>query len=194
MAERSEPVRSILFAHEPHIRLAAYLGVFAGMAAWELILPRRKQVVGPGRRLPNNLGVVALDTLLVRILFPTTAVVSPCSPRHMALDSSISPSCRPGLACLPRSFSSAVKSAVTLSDTESNSLDASAVPRPSAAFLKYPLVTGSGYQRRASFFDAPNISAFHAKKCPQFRERPDLWEVFNKFQFARQSAHSGEAM
>jgi len=74
MAERSEPVRSILFAHEPHIRLAAYLGVFAGMAAWELILPRRKQVVGPGRRLPNNLGVVALDTLLVRILFPTTAV------------------------------------------------------------------------------------------------------------------------
>jgi sterol desaturase/sphingolipid hydroxylase (fatty acid hydroxylase superfamily) len=44
------------------------------MALWELLAPRRAQVVGRLRRWPANLGVVVLDTLLVRIVFPTTAV------------------------------------------------------------------------------------------------------------------------
>jgi sterol desaturase/sphingolipid hydroxylase (fatty acid hydroxylase superfamily) len=44
------------------------------MALWELIGPRRIQTIGRGWRWPNNLGVVVVDTLLVRILFPTTAV------------------------------------------------------------------------------------------------------------------------
>jgi sterol desaturase/sphingolipid hydroxylase (fatty acid hydroxylase superfamily) len=63
-----------LFAYESYVRLAAFGSVFAVMAAWELIGPRRKQNVGRGWRWPNNLGIVALDTLLVRVLFPTTAV------------------------------------------------------------------------------------------------------------------------
>jgi sterol desaturase/sphingolipid hydroxylase (fatty acid hydroxylase superfamily) len=44
------------------------------MAIWEVIGPRRTQIIGRSRRWPNNLGVVAVDTVLVRILFPTTAV------------------------------------------------------------------------------------------------------------------------
>jgi sterol desaturase/sphingolipid hydroxylase (fatty acid hydroxylase superfamily) len=64
----------VLFAYEPYVRLAAFGGVFAVMAAWELVGPRRKQSVGRGSRWPSNLGIVALDTLLVRVLFPTTAV------------------------------------------------------------------------------------------------------------------------
>src|SRR5262245_16827928 len=64
----------MLFDYEPYIRLAAFAGVFVIMTAWELIVPRRKQAIGRGWRWPNNLGVVALDTLLVRILFPITAV------------------------------------------------------------------------------------------------------------------------
>jgi sterol desaturase/sphingolipid hydroxylase (fatty acid hydroxylase superfamily) len=60
--------------YEPYIRLAAFCGVFALMAIWEFVLPRRKQTIGRGWRWPNNLGVVAVDTLLVRVLFPTTAV------------------------------------------------------------------------------------------------------------------------
>ena len=44
------------------------------MAVWELVAPRRSQAIGRGWRWPNNLGVVAVNTLLVRILFPTTAV------------------------------------------------------------------------------------------------------------------------
>jgi sterol desaturase/sphingolipid hydroxylase (fatty acid hydroxylase superfamily) len=67
-------MRALVLSYEPYIRLAAFGGVFAVMAAWELIGPRRKQAIGRGWRWPNNLGVVVVDTLLVRILFPTTAV------------------------------------------------------------------------------------------------------------------------
>ena len=67
-------VKACLFTHEPYIRLATFGGVFIVMAVWEFIVPRRKQAIGRGWRWPNNLGVVAANTLLVRILFPTTAV------------------------------------------------------------------------------------------------------------------------
>jgi len=67
-------MHDILFAYEPYIRLAAFGGVFAVMAIWEFIGPRRKQTTGRSWRWPNNLGVVVVNTLLVRILFPTTAV------------------------------------------------------------------------------------------------------------------------
>ena len=67
-------MHDILFAYEPYIRLAAFGGVFAVMAIWEFIGPRRKQITGRSWRWPNNLGVVVVNTLLVRILFPTTAV------------------------------------------------------------------------------------------------------------------------
>ena len=67
-------MREALLTYEQYIRLAAFCGVFAFMAAWEFIGPRRTRTIGRGWRWPNNLGVVAVDTLLVRILFPTTAV------------------------------------------------------------------------------------------------------------------------
>jgi sterol desaturase/sphingolipid hydroxylase (fatty acid hydroxylase superfamily) len=67
-------MRNPLFAYEPFIRLGAFGGVFVVMAIWELVGPRRQQAVGRGWRWPNNLGVVVVDTLLVRILFPTTAI------------------------------------------------------------------------------------------------------------------------
>jgi len=64
----------ILLAHEPMIRLAAFAGIFAAMALWELAAPRRRQVIGRLRRWPGNLGIVVLNTLLVRLAFPTAAV------------------------------------------------------------------------------------------------------------------------
>jgi sterol desaturase/sphingolipid hydroxylase (fatty acid hydroxylase superfamily) len=67
-------MRDALFDYEPFIRLGAFGGVFVVMAIWELVGPRRQQAIGRGWRWPNNLGVVLVDTLLVRILFPTTAV------------------------------------------------------------------------------------------------------------------------
>lgn len=64
----------ILLGNEPVIRLAAFAGILAAMALWELFAPRREQAIGRGRRWPNNLGVVMVDTLLVRLVFPTAAV------------------------------------------------------------------------------------------------------------------------
>lgn len=64
----------ILSSYEPLIRLIAFAGVFALMAAWEIFAPRRHQQIGRSRRWPSNIGVVALDTLLVRLLFPITAI------------------------------------------------------------------------------------------------------------------------
>lgn len=63
-----------LLGHEPIVRLSAFASIFSVMALWEVLAPRRRQAVTRARRWPSNLGIVALDTLFVRILFPTTAV------------------------------------------------------------------------------------------------------------------------
>ncbi len=64
----------VLLQHEPAVRLSIFAAVFVVMALWEVLAPRRRQTVGRVTRWPSNLGVVAIDTLLVRVLFPTTAV------------------------------------------------------------------------------------------------------------------------
>jgi len=56
------------------IRLAAFAGVLVLMAAWELLAPRRNQASERPLRWSSNLGIVVLDTVLVRVLVPTTAV------------------------------------------------------------------------------------------------------------------------
>jgi len=67
-------VPEALLAHEPIIRLGAFVGVLAVMASWEVLAPRRRQAVGRGTRWPGNLAIVVLDSLLVRLVFPTAAV------------------------------------------------------------------------------------------------------------------------
>ena len=64
----------VLIANEPVVRLVAFATIFAVMALLELRHPRRQQSVARARRWPGNLGIVALNTLLVRTVFPTTAV------------------------------------------------------------------------------------------------------------------------
>jgi sterol desaturase/sphingolipid hydroxylase (fatty acid hydroxylase superfamily) len=56
------------------IRLGAFAGIFALMALWEVLAPRRNLGIGRGRRWPNNLGIVVIDAVLVRLLIPTAAV------------------------------------------------------------------------------------------------------------------------
>ena len=62
-----------LFAYEPLVRLGIFAAVFVAMAVWELLTPRRPQAIGRNWRWPNNLGVLAVDALLVRVLLPITA-------------------------------------------------------------------------------------------------------------------------
>jgi sterol desaturase/sphingolipid hydroxylase (fatty acid hydroxylase superfamily) len=63
-----------LLDHGPQIRLAAFAGILVAMAVWEVFAPRRGQKIKRRLRWPNNLGIVAVDTLFVRPLFPMTAV------------------------------------------------------------------------------------------------------------------------
>ena len=63
-----------ILAVEPEIRLGFFLGVFAVMAVWEALMPRRGRTVSRWIRWPSNLGIVAVNTLLLRVLFPTAAV------------------------------------------------------------------------------------------------------------------------
>jgi len=59
---------------EPVIRLGCFLGVLLVMALWEALAPRRPQSIKRLLRWPNNLGLVVLDTLVVRLLFRFAAV------------------------------------------------------------------------------------------------------------------------
>ena len=63
-----------LLAAEPLIRLGAFAGVLLAMALWEALAPRRAPAVGRMARWPSNLGVVVVDALVLRLLFPTAAV------------------------------------------------------------------------------------------------------------------------
>jgi sterol desaturase/sphingolipid hydroxylase (fatty acid hydroxylase superfamily) len=63
-----------LLTNETALRLGGFAAILAAMALWELLAPRRKQAFGRGKRWPSNIGIVALDTLLVRLIFPVTAV------------------------------------------------------------------------------------------------------------------------
>ena len=63
-----------LLAQEPLIRLGAFTGILAVMVLWEWLSPRRNQEIGRTRRWPGNLGIVALDTVVVRLVYPATAI------------------------------------------------------------------------------------------------------------------------
>lgn len=61
-------------AHEPTLRLATFALVLAVMALWEVLAPRRARVLTRRNRWPSNIGIVVLDTALVRLLMPAAAV------------------------------------------------------------------------------------------------------------------------
>ena len=61
-------------SNELLVRFITFGAVLGAMAVWELVSPRRTQVLGRRIRWPGNLGVVVLDTLLVRLIFPMGAV------------------------------------------------------------------------------------------------------------------------
>jgi sterol desaturase/sphingolipid hydroxylase (fatty acid hydroxylase superfamily) len=56
------------------VRVGCYGVVFAAMALWEWLAPRRHLIAGRKPRWPGNLGILAVDILAVRLLVPTTAV------------------------------------------------------------------------------------------------------------------------
>jgi sterol desaturase/sphingolipid hydroxylase (fatty acid hydroxylase superfamily) len=61
-------------ACELPIRLGVFLGVLVAMATWEAAAPRRRREFPRLLRWTGNLGIVAIDTILVRLCFPLLAV------------------------------------------------------------------------------------------------------------------------
>lgn len=67
-------VNEFIMNNEPAIRLAFFFGIFIIMAIWEFIAPRRALTVSKVVRWTNNIGLVFLNSLILRLLFPAAAV------------------------------------------------------------------------------------------------------------------------
>ena len=63
-----------IMSNEMQIRMGFFFGIFAVMAIWELIAPRRALTVSKAVRWVNNLGLVFFNSFIVRLIFPTAAV------------------------------------------------------------------------------------------------------------------------
>ena len=63
-----------VLANEVTIRLSFFFAVFAIMALWEVLAPRRALTVSKTIRWVNNLGLVFFNAFILRILFPFAAV------------------------------------------------------------------------------------------------------------------------
>ena len=71
---RQPPLNSFILTHEAPIRLGTFFGILALMALWELRAPRRALTVSKALRWGSNLGLVVLNSVLLRLLFPAAAV------------------------------------------------------------------------------------------------------------------------
>ena len=56
------------------IRPSFFCGIFAAMAGWELVLPRRKLITSKARRWFTNWSITVLDSFALRLFFPLQAV------------------------------------------------------------------------------------------------------------------------
>ncbi|UCH44751.1 MAG: sterol desaturase family protein [Nitrospiraceae bacterium] len=60
--------------NEESIRLGFFFGVLIIIAIWELLSPRRKLATSKPVRWASNLGIVFIDTALVKLIFPVMAI------------------------------------------------------------------------------------------------------------------------
>ena len=63
-----------MLSSENQIRTLFFILVFICIAAWEILAPRRRLLVSKSERWFNNLSIIFLDSLLVKLLFPAAAV------------------------------------------------------------------------------------------------------------------------
>ena len=63
-----------VMAHETYIRLGFFLGILGAIGLLELLYPKRVLTGRKSVRWLNNLGLVVLNSLLLRLIFPAAAV------------------------------------------------------------------------------------------------------------------------
>ena len=67
-------IGEFVISHEVAIRLGFFSGILGVMALWELVAPRRVLTVPKLLRWVNNIGIVVINSVLLRIIFPSAAV------------------------------------------------------------------------------------------------------------------------
>jgi sterol desaturase/sphingolipid hydroxylase (fatty acid hydroxylase superfamily) len=63
-----------VMTNEMPIRLGFFFGIFAVMAIWEVVTPRRRLQSSKTVRWANNLGLVFFNSFVLRLVFPAAAV------------------------------------------------------------------------------------------------------------------------
>jgi len=67
-------VNDFVTNHELTIRLGFFFGILIIMGLWEVVAPKRALTVSKVVRWSNNLGIVMLNSVIVRLIFPAAAV------------------------------------------------------------------------------------------------------------------------
>jgi len=67
-------MKNFILDHEPVIRFFFFFGILIIMVVWEVLAPRRSLSTPKSIRWYSNLGLVAIDTLALRLLLPLQAV------------------------------------------------------------------------------------------------------------------------
>ncbi len=67
-------MKTFIMDHEPAIRFFFFFGLLIIMAIWEILAPRRSLRTPKSIRWYSNLGLVAVDTVVLRLLLPLQAV------------------------------------------------------------------------------------------------------------------------
>lgn len=74
MLAMESAVENMLLQQEAGYRLGFFVVIFTVMLVWELLAPKRRLTVSKLQRWLNNLGLLALNGLVLRLLFPAAAV------------------------------------------------------------------------------------------------------------------------
>lgn len=67
-------LNAFVLSYEVPIRLGFFFGIFAVMAVWEMFRPRRALRTSKAVRWANNLGLVFMNSFILRLVFPAAAV------------------------------------------------------------------------------------------------------------------------
>ena len=67
-------LENLVLQREAVIRLGFFAGIFIVMLLWELLAPRRALTISRLVRWSNNLGLLVLNSIVLRLLFPAAAV------------------------------------------------------------------------------------------------------------------------
>lgn len=60
--------------NEANIRLGFFIGVFSLMALWDILSPKRVLVIKKSVRWLNNIALLVLNIIVVRLIFPTATI------------------------------------------------------------------------------------------------------------------------